>query len=100
MNKYGLSKDTHLFLDTLSVSDKDQLYRYLWAEYVEEDVTYQLMENGPCLSKKDRKKIVASVTRKYVYDGKYDCNLSYWDNIHNLIELEIRDLEELASCPA
>ena len=23
----------------------------------------------------------------YVYEGVYDCNLSYWDNIENLINL-------------
>ncbi len=70
-------------LASLSSVEKDDLYRLLWSEHVKEDVE--------CICEEDEidydDDFVAQVVNLYVYQGKYDCNLSYWENIRNLIAL-------------
>lgn len=65
------------FLDTLPSDIKDSFYRKIWADHVYEDIRGMDMK----VSKERAKK----VSRDYV-DGRYDCNLSYWDNLNNLLE--------------
>ena len=66
----------------------DAVYRILWFEHVLEDVTAYMTEEagyeGPPLKGQDKgtAEIVAS---RYVYEGDYDCNQSYWNNIDNLL---------------
>lgn len=67
-------------LNSLSALEKDELYRALWLEYVKEDI-----RNYDESLDESMVEVVAS---RYVYDGDYDCNLSYWDNIENLIKEE------------
>lgn len=64
------------------VKDKDTLYRVLWADYMYEDVYGFVKENGYSLNESG----VQEVVDRYVYNGDYDCNLSYWDNINNLVQ--------------
>ncbi len=33
---------------------------------------------------------IENIANRYVYEGRYDCNLSYWQNIENLIDEELR----------
>lgn len=69
-------------IESLTNSEKDSLYRVLWEEHVKEDVAIFCEDNDiDCTDK-----LVDSVAYDYVYDGEYDCNLSYWDNIGNLIQ--------------
>ena len=74
---------------------KDQIYRAIWAEHVREDIEAQLAQSSMEyyedkyeveFSDENMKSIVNNAAELYVYDGKYDCNLSYWDNIDNLID--------------
>ena len=64
------------------VKDKNTLYRLLWADYMYEDVYGFVKENGYSLNESG----VQEVVDRYVYNGDYDCNLSYWDNINNLVQ--------------
>lgn len=75
------------FLDTLPSDIKDSLYRKIWAEHVYEDIRGMDMK----VSKKRAKKVSGA----YV-NGRYDCNLSYWDNLNNLLE-EIPEEQECFS---
>lgn len=68
-------------IDLLSLEEQDAIYRHLWAQRVQEDVRHQLDELNVTLSDDQIFRIAA----RYVYDGAYDCNLSYWSNIRNLI---------------
>lgn len=63
----------------------DEIYRFVWHRYTMEDVERIMEEEYPSISESEKDEIADSVARAYVYDGKYDCNLSYWDNIRNLI---------------
>lgn len=89
-----LSEKLKALIDGLDSVEKDDIYRYLWAEHVREDAESHLMsnyedvvtdENGE--TDEYRINIIADqVADRYVYDGYYDCNNAYWDNIDNLIE--------------
>lgn len=76
------------FLDTLPSDIKDSFYRKIWAEHVYEDIRGMEMK----VSKERAKK----VSRDYV-NGRYDCNLSYWDNLYNLLE-EIPEEQAKQEC--
>lgn len=65
----------------LSPEEREKIYREVWKEHVMEDVREIAEENGTELSEND----VDRIADRYVNNGDYDCNLSYWDNIDNLI---------------
>ena len=61
---------------------KDEIYRMVWYWHVADDVEQYL--NGT-LDEEETEFIVEDVANAFVYDGDYDCNKSYWDNIDTLI---------------
>ena len=65
------------FLLILNDQLKDEIYRKLWKEYVKEDIIQ--------FNNKLDEELIDLIANAYVYDGEYDCNFSYWDNIENLI---------------
>lgn len=75
-----MEKITFLKTEWLSEDVKDQIYRDVWAEHVAEDIEAVLEEEGVTLSDEQ----IKTLARRYV-NGRYDCNLCYWDNIRNLI---------------
>ncbi len=77
-----------LFLDKLPSDIKDSFYRKIWAEHVYEDIRSMDIE----VTKKRAEK----VSEAYV-NGRYDCNLSYWDNLNNLLE-EIPEKQTKQEC--
>ena len=69
-------------LKDLTYTEKESLYRKLWFFHVIEDVKDLCDdENIPYTQT-----LLEKVANKYVYEGDYDCNLSYWDNIRNLLD--------------
>lgn len=68
-------------VDELSAQERDDIYRYLWAQHVREDVESYSKNIGVVLDETEKD----SIANLYVYDGEYDCNLTYWENIENLI---------------
>lgn len=85
---YSLDHTIEGFLDTLPSDIKDSFYRKIWADHVYEDIRGMDMK----VSKERAKK----VSRDYV-NGRYDCNLSYWDNLNNLLE-EIPEEQTKQEC--
>lgn len=75
------------FVKNLDSISRDSLYRKLWLEYVTSDVSERLCEtcDKNCTFPNNCSALVEKIASAYVYDGEYDCNLSYWDNIDNLI---------------
>ncbi len=65
----------------------DAIYRRLWFYHVCEDInSYEVnMELEDPLTDEQMER----AAELYVYEGKYDCNLSYWDNIENVILLTL-----------
>ena len=65
----------------LSFEEKDAFYRKIWAEHVKEDVlTFAENEDIEITDEN------ADRTASAYVNGRYDCNLSYWENLHNLIQ--------------
>ncbi len=81
------------FLASLTADEQDKVYRYLWKERVVEDARSVIEEYifYSLLSKEDVERIADEAADRYVYNGDYDCNLSYWDNISNLVRDAISD---------
>ena len=84
MAPYTLPEHLHKLIDNLSYSERDQIYRYLWSEHVTEDVKSLCDDNETTLTND----AIEHIVNQYVYDGEYDCNLSYWDKLQNLIYRE------------
>lgn len=75
-----------------SETEKNVAYRQLWLSHVVEDMLSHMedyLEKNQTLTDDE----VLHAARKYVYDGRYDCNLSYWQNLENLIDEELRNRE-------
>lgn len=81
------------FLASLTADEQDKVYRYLWKERVVEDARSVIEEYifYSLLSKEDVERIADEAADRYVYNGDYDCTLSYWDNIGNLVRDAISD---------
>ena len=77
-------------IDSWSASEKDQAYRYLWIPHVIEDIeTYMTdyLEEGDSLTQDE----IHFIAHQYVYEGRYDCNNSYWQNLEALIDEVIQN---------
>lgn len=84
-----MNEKLNKILESLSYEEKDLLYRKLWYDYVLEDVK-EVIEDSD-ISIKNPDKIAKEIARKYVYDGDYDCELSYWNNIEILLQKEVNE---------
>lgn len=75
--------------ESLKSADRDDLYRYLWFDYVRRDVLDYIDGSIDVSTLKDPDTDIDTladiVAERYVYDGDYDCNISYWDNIGNIV---------------
>lgn len=71
-------------IDALPFEKRDAIYKHLRSSYVEEDFRNQL--EGAYYPKEITDNDFKEMTRLYVNEGKYDCNLSYWDNINNMAD--------------
>lgn len=71
----------------MSEKQKDDIYRLVWKKYVKKDVKSRIKDLQIMDENNEHfDTIVETVATKYVYDGDYDCNLTYWENIDNLID--------------
>ena len=71
----------------MSEKQRDDIYRLVWKEYVKKDTKLRI-EDLQIIDENDKNfnTVVETVAERYVYDGDYDCNLTYWENIDNLID--------------
>lgn len=76
-----LSKQTKRLLNILPLKEQDNIYRYIWHQHVMEDVR----SHAETLDIELTDDEIDTAAEYYVYDGDYDCNLSYWDNIEACI---------------
>lgn len=74
------------FIETIPEQLKDAVYRLLWKEYVLEDIL-SFCEKDRYEMDEETLAACENAAERYV-EGDYDCNLSYWDNIENVIENE------------
>lgn len=65
----------------LSPNVQNDIYRTEWKKHVIYDVQSRAEDVGVKLTED----IIDMIAERYTCEGDYDCNLSYWDNIDNLI---------------
>ena len=80
-----------LNFDKWSYEEKDAIYRAVWLNHVKNDIKAFIKDEDVTLTEDQ----IDYIARLYVYDGEYDCNLSYWDNLSNLINEEKRSTSVL-----
>ena len=82
-------------IDSLKPDRKDELYRYLWTDYVREDMR-AIFEGRdvPYLSDNDFEALIDDCANQFVHNGWYDCNTDYWTNLENLIGNRLRLFEQ------
>lgn len=73
-----------LNFNELSYEEKDAIYRAVWLNHVKNDVKAFIKDQDITLTEDQ----IDHIAQLYVYDGRYDCNLNYWDNLDNLINEE------------
>ena len=90
--KSATEKLPEVLMRLLPSREKDDLYRKIWAEHVMEDIKSFAANKGIGLSNEK----VKETAEAYV-NGRYDCNLSYWENLQNVID-EIPETEKEPEC--
>ena len=70
-------------LAELNYSTLDYIYRKLWANHVKEDFISRIKDNFSWLKYDD--KDIEECANRYVFEGDYDCNCTYWSNIDAVI---------------
>ena len=80
------NKEFFELIDSLKPHRKDELYRYLWVDYVREDMRASFEGyDVSYLSDNDFEALIDNCANQLVYNGKYNCNIDYWSNIKELI---------------
>ena len=72
-------------LQSLDPTVVDYIYRFKRAEYVAQDAL-EVLYSERNYDEKTTQSIADMVGELWSFEGKYDCNLSYWANINSLIE--------------
>lgn len=67
----------------LTDEEKESIYRSVWCEHVKDDIRTHLEDMDDVLTERQ----IDYAAHCYVYEGKYDCTMSYWDNIEGVILL-------------
>ena len=72
--------------ETLPLEEKKAIFEEVLYSYVMADVLNFCEDND---INQNIKSIAEKVAAEFAYKGNYDCNLSYWDNIGNLVKKSI-----------
>ena len=92
-----MNSETKAFIDNLNWKEKKEVYLYLKAEQVKEDVRNVIEEDcnySGKLSIEEQDKISSRVAYEYVYEDKGDPDLSYWQSLDCLIEKELPKIRD------
>ena len=92
LNKY-FEVATKVYVPSFMLDDKalEEAYREKHFQYVREDVS-SVLNSGVYAylydeySDEEIEALIDNVANAYVFNGDYDCNVSYWDNIGALID--------------
>ncbi len=73
-------------ISSLTDSEIEVVYRHRLFQHTKADVLSRIEEYHTEMSEENADSIAEAVAERWVKDGDYDCGLSYWDNIDNLVE--------------
>lgn len=94
LSKQAGKKEIEKTLSRVPYELCDRIYRYLWFKHVKIDVKDRMVDAYEDYIMKTNAEVVNTIidcaAERYVYEGDYDCNQSYWENIDNLIDAEIK----------
>ena len=94
LSKRAEKKEIEKTLSKVPYELCDRIYRCLWFRRVRIDVKDRMVDAYEDYIMETNAKVVNNVidcvAEQYVYEGDYDCNQSYWENIDNLIDAEIK----------
>lgn len=82
-------KDKQAFLAALPAAFKEEVRDEVEMENIRSDVEQYCKDHDSDCSKE----LADAVAVKWVKEGKYDCNLDYWENISYLIEAASEELD-------
>lgn len=85
--KIGIREKARLILSELGPEMRDAIYRSVWFDHVCNDV--RAYEKEMDLKKPLTEDQVHYAAERYVYDGQYNCNCTYWTNIEIVINLAL-----------
>ena len=81
---YKILRKEHVEKDALAYITDDYDYKKSIEDYSDEEV-----------------ELADAIAERYVYEGDYDCNLTYWGNIKNLYDdITTSDVDPEISIPA
>lgn len=66
----------------LTNEDRERIYREVLKDYTKQDI----LARAEDIDREVSEAQAEYLAYLWAYTGEYDCNLSYWDNIDNLIE--------------
>lgn len=78
-------------VEKMSYSERAVIYAVIRKSYVKEDV-YGCLDGrdlDESLSEEEYEELADTVAERYVFEGEYDCNQSYWSNLDHLIDEEV-----------
>ena len=94
LSKQAGKKEIEKTLSRVPYELCDKIYRCLWFKHVKIDVKDRMVDAYEDYIMKTNAEVVNTIidcaAERYVYEGDYDCNQSYWENIDNLIDAEIK----------
>lgn len=78
-----LKQQAQRILGVYDAKMRDAMYRAEWHSHVKADVIAHAKDINVEIDD-DTADFAAEL---YVYEGEYDCNMSYWDNIEHVIDM-------------
>ena len=98
LNRYLEGGEFTLDLPCGVLSDKtmEDAFELRMYRNVKMDAEEQLSQNPDIsdLTEEEYNQVIESVARRYAYDRKYDCTLSYWENIDSLANDAIENIRQ------
>ncbi len=92
----SIYEQAKFILDGLDPEIGDAIYDLVHMKYLKADALQKMSEESYYKNFSNRtKQILADrVAKRYAIDGDYDCDMSYWDNIYNLLREETESLRQ------
>lgn len=92
----SIYEQAKLILDGLEPEIGDAIYDLVHMKYIKADALQKMSEESyyKDFSDETKQMLADRVAERYAIDGDYDCDMSYWDNIYNLLHEETEALRQ------
>ena len=92
----SIYEQAKVILDGLEPEIGDAIYDLVHMKYLKADALQRMSEESyyKDFSDETKQMLADRVAERYAIDGDYDCDMSYWDNIYNLLHEETESLRQ------